>query len=150
MNNIWFKGSCKINCSIQTVQDSLNNIGEHYEQVIRLMPGISECDLIKETSDTISIKTNEGVMSRSNIIIKKNDTWIDIEYHKEYTAGKTMTSKSQINERFEIDDNCTSYHLTISNVKASGILGFFYRLFGKNNIGKALMNSHKTYLEGIQ
>jgi len=104
---------------------------------------------VSETSNSLTIKTNEGLMKRSNIILQKNDTWVNIEYHEEYAAGKAMTSRSQIIERFENADNCITYHLTIRNVKAGGVLGFFYRLFGGKNIGKALMNSHKTYLEGI-
>ena len=89
-------------------------------------------------------------MNRSNIIIEKSDTQINIAYFEEYTAGKAMTSKSQINEEFIQNKNGLTYLLTISNVKATGVLGFFYRLFGKKNIGKALMNSHKTYLERIK
>lgn len=149
MNNIWFKDSCKVDCSLHTALNSLNNKGRHYEQVVRLMPGISESNLVNETSDSISIQTNEGLMKRDNIIIEKHDEWVTIEYHEEYIAGKAMTSKSQIKEKFVKDDKGISYLLTISNVKATGFLGFFYRLFGKNSIGKALMNSHKTYLESI-
>ena len=150
MKNIWFKDTCEVDRSLPTVINSLNNIGEHYEQVIRLMPGISESNLISETSDSISIQTNEGLMTRSNIVIEKNDSWVNIGYYEEYRAGRAMTSKSQINEKFVKDDNRILYTLTISDVKATGFLGFLYRLFGKKVIGKALLNSHKTYLEAIQ
>jgi hypothetical protein len=39
------------------------------------------------------------------------------------------------------------HHITISNVKAAGFMGFLYRNFGKSSIGNALLNSYKTFFE---
>ncbi len=38
----------------------------------------------------------------------------------------------------------------ISDVKASGELGLIYRFLGSANIGKAVLSSHKAYLEKLR
>ena len=81
--------------------------------------------------------------SRKNI--QKNTTII--EFDEEYQAGNKITTTSHHLEEYTLNGSKINYHLIISDVKASGFLGFFYRIFGKKNIGNAILKSHKTYFE---
>ncbi len=39
------------------------------------------------------------------------------------------------------------HRTVVSDVQASGLLGFFYRRFGSRSMGKAFLSSHKGHLE---
>ncbi|MHA1948014.1 MAG: hypothetical protein ACXAC6_02895 [Candidatus Hodarchaeales archaeon] len=106
--SIWWEGSNEIDCNIQQIKLAFENYGEIMSGVTSLMLGLTSIDIVEQGSDFVTIKTNEGIMKRTNI----------------------------------------SKHITVlSDVKASGFLGFFYRKFGKSNIGNAILKSYKTYFE---
>ena len=65
--SIWFEGSNDIECNIQQVKQALENLGEHYVGVIGLMPGLTNVELVDEGSEFVIIRTNEGLMKRTNI-----------------------------------------------------------------------------------
>lgn len=67
MDKLWFEGSHEIDCSIQHVKIAFENLGMHYIELVGLMPGISTVELVDECKDFITIKTNEGIMRRTNI-----------------------------------------------------------------------------------
>lgn len=145
---IWFHDSILINCSINIVKQSLNNLGGHYKRIISVMPGMNTVELLEHGSDHVTIKTNEGIMKRTNIsVIAKKDEII-IEFDEEYKAGKAITSNAHFVEKFDVSDNNLVLHIEISNLKAPGFLGFFYRNFGSKNIGSAFLGSYKKILEG--
>mgnify|MGYP003963905279 CR=1 FL=1 len=146
---VWFEGSIQINCHLKRINDSFNNFGEAYTDITRLMSGISEAELIEQGTDFVIIKTNEGTMKRKNILRKIQKDCIVIEFDEEYVVGKSITTRSHNLEEYIANGSRVDHSLVISDVEASGLLGFFYRIFGKRNIGNAILKSHKDYFEKI-
>jgi len=147
MGKTWFEGSNDINCNIQEMQSSFEKIGELYTNVVSLMPGLTSVELVKEGSDFVTIKTNEGEMKRTNITKKVEAHSLILEFDEEYKAGKMVTAKSHFVDEFVSNSTGVNHKMVISDVKAPGFLGFFYRSFGSSSIGNALLKSYKTYFE---
>ena len=147
MEKLWFEGSIKIDCTIKAIIKSFNNIGEHYVGMVGHMPGMTTVELLDQGSDFVTIKTNEGIMKRTNISKHVEADRVVLEFDEEYKASRLITTKSHNKEKLIKLDNGVTYHIEITGVGASGILGFFYRLFGSKNIGNAFLNSHKKYFE---
>ena len=145
--SIWFEGSNEIECNIQQVKHALENHGEHYVGVISLMPGLTSVELVEQGSDFVTIRTNEGLMKRTNISKRIEAESVVVEFDEEYQAGSKITTKSHFLDEFTTSDTGVQHRTVISGVEASGLLGFFYRNFGKSNIGKAVLKSYKTYFE---
>lgn len=145
--SIWFEGSNEIQCSLNKVENSIKNIGEHYLGIISLMPGMTSVELIEQGSNSVILKTNEGLMKRSNISISIETERIVVEFDEEYQAGKTVTTNSHFLEEFTLINNNVNQHIIISDVKAPGFMGFFYRNFGSSNIGNAFLKSYKSFLD---
>lgn len=146
--DIWFEGSVKIECDIQQVKQSLENLGDHYVGLVKLMPGLTSVELVEQGADFVIIKTNEGFMKRTNISLQVTDEKVVVELDEEYKAGSMITSKSHFSESFTSTGNGIEHHLVISNLTAPGFVGFFYRNFGNSNIGNAFLSSYKRYFEG--
>ena len=144
--SVWFEDTIKISCNINDVKKSLNNLGEHFQGVISIMPGMTSVELIEQGRDFVTIKTNEGIMKRTNISIVSNKGAIIVEFDEEYQAGKTITTNSHFVEEFEAKDNGIILRVEISNLKATGFMGFFYRNFGSKNIGNAFINAYEKHL----
>lgn len=144
---VWFEGSIGIECNIQQVKDSFKNHGEHYTRVISLMPGLTSVELVEQGSDFVTIKTNEGLMKRTNFSKCIEDESVVVEFDEEYQAGRMITTKSHYLEEFSTSDTGVLHRTVLSGVEAPGFLGFFYRKFGKSSIGNALLKSYKTYFE---
>ena len=134
-------------CNIQQVNDDFDNYGEHYLGVITLMPGLTTVELIEQGSDFVTIKTNEGLMKRTNISKRIEAESIVIEFDEEYQAGSKITTKTHFLDEFISSGTGVKHHTVMSGVEASGLLGFFYKKFGKSNIGNAFLTSYKTYFE---
>ena len=111
------------------------------------MPGITDSELIEEGEGFVRIKTNEGIVKRTNISKSVSPDKVIIECDEEYQAGKMVNAKSHIISEFDKSENGIKHHLVISNVQASGLLGFFYRKFGSKNIGRAFLKSYKILFE---
>ncbi len=145
--SVWFEGSNEINCNLDQVKQSFENLGDHYAAVIGLMPGLTSVELVEQGSDFVTIKTNEGLMKRTNISKHIENESVIVELDEEYQAGSMTTTKSHILDEFTTSGKIVKHRVVITNVEASGLLGFFYRNFGKSNTGGAYLNSYKTYFE---
>jgi carbon monoxide dehydrogenase subunit G len=146
---IWFEGSNEIHCSLEEVKDSIANLGKHFSGIISLMPGMKEVELIENENDYVTIKTNEGLMKRTNISVSTKPGYIELEFDEAYQAGKTVTTNAHFSHRFEMTDSVINHRLVISNLTAPGFMGFLYRNFGSSNMGKAFMETYKNFLETI-
>ena len=144
---VWFEGSDKIDCDIQQVKDAFENYGEHYVQVISLMPGLTSVELVEEGHDHVVIRTNEGLMKRTNITKHIDAESVTVDFDEEYQAGSKITTKSHFSDQFTTSKPGVKHRTTISDVEASGLLGFFYRNLASSNIGKAILRSYKSYFE---
>ena len=145
--SVWFKGSKEIDCNIQQVKDDLQNLGQHYAGVISLIPGLARVELVEQGSDFVIIRTNEGLMKRTNISKLIEAERAVVEFDEEYQAGSKITAKSHFLDEFTTSDTGVKYHTIISKVEAPGFLGFFYRKFGGSNTGNAFLQTYKTYFE---
>ena len=110
------------------------------------MPGMTSVELMEQGADNVIIKTNEGIMKRTSISIVSDKSKITLEFDEEYQAGKTITTNSHFVEEFEAKDNDIMLRVEISNLKAPGFMGFFYRYFGSKNIGNAFLKAYENYL----
>ena len=144
--SVWFEDTTKFSCKINDVDKSLKNLGEHFKDVISIMPGMTSVELIEQGSDFVIIKTNEGIMKRTNISIVSNQGKITVEFDEEYQAGRTIKTNSHFVEEFEANDNEIRLRVEISKLIARGFMGFFYRNFGSKNIGNAFLKAYENYL----
>ena len=145
--SVWFEGSDEIECNIQHVKHALENHGEHYVGVISLMPGLTSVELVEQGSDFVIIRTNEGLMKRTNITKLIEAESVVVEFDEEYQAGRMLTTKSHVLDEFTTSATGVKHRTVISGVEAPGLLGFFYRNFGRSNTGSAFLTSYKTYFE---
>jgi len=145
-DKIWFQKSTTINCNIKDIDKSLENLGNHYKQIMDKYPGMINVELIEAGEDFVTIKTNEGLMKRTNFSISKSEGKILVEFDEEYIT-RQLTTYSHFEERFEGKNNEVELNIKISNIVAPGFLGFLLRNFGGNNIGKAFLNSYKQTFE---
>ncbi len=146
-NSIWFNATIRINCDINTIKKSLDNTGEHFKAIVSLMPGISSVELIEQGLTHVILKTNEGLMNRSNISLETGDHKITLRYDEEYKAGKTITARSNFTEEYTEVDSSISFRIIISDLKARGFVGFFYKNFGSKNIGNAFLSAYQKFFE---
>ena len=145
--SVWFEGSNEIECNIQQVRHAIEDYGEHFVGVISLMPGLTRVELVEQGSDFVSIRTNEGLMKRTNITKLIEAESVVVESDEEYQAGSKITTKSHFLDEFTTSDTGVKHHTVMSGVEARGLLGFFYRNFGSSNTGNAFLKSYKTYFE---
>ena len=144
--SVWIEGSNEIKCNIQQVKQALENYGEYYVGVISLMPGMTSVELLEQGSDFVLIKTNEGLMKRTNITKRILAERMVVEFDEEYQAGSLVVNSHFLDE-FTTSDAGVEHRTVVSDVQASGLLGFFYRQFGRSNMRKAYLRSYKAYFE---
>lgn len=145
--SVWFEGRSDIDCDLDRVQRAFDDLGGHYVGVVGLMPGIASVELVDQGSDSVTIKTNEGLMQRTNITKRAEADRVVVEFDEAYEAGSKVTVISHISDEFTIKGNGVAHHMVISNVEAPGLMGFFYRTFGSAKIGNAFLTAYKTYFE---
>ena len=148
---VWFEGENEIDCSIQQVKQALEDYGKLFVGVVRLMPGLTSVELVEQGSDFVTYKTNEGITKRTNIAKLVEAERVVVEFDEEVQPVSSSKIKITVNthylDEFSTSETGITHHMVLSNVKATGFLGFFYRNFGKSNIGNALLKSYKTYFE---
>ena len=144
---VWFEGSTEIDCTIQRVQQALDDPGGFYVEVTRLMPGLTSVELVEQGNDSVTIKTNEGLMTRTNISRRIEAESIVVEFDERYEAGSKVTATSHFTDEFTASETGVTHRLVMSDVEAPGLLGFFYRKFGSSKIGNAFLAAHKTHFE---
>jgi len=144
---IWYQGEIEIGCGLPRVQEEMQNHAAHYACVVRLMPGITSVEIVEQGNDFVTIETNEGLMKRTNISKHLDGERVAVEFDEQYKTGRLVTVASHILDEFTPSDAGVRHRVVISDVEATGLLGFFYRRFGKSRMGGAFLQAHKTYLE---
>ncbi|MGB5381611.1 MAG: hypothetical protein WBO25_11515, partial [Acidimicrobiia bacterium] len=97
--------------------------------------------------DSATIRTNEGLMTRSNISKRVEAERVEIEFDEKYEAGSKVTATSHFSDEFTTSNTGVAHRLVISDVEAPGFLGFFYQRFGNSKTGNAFLAAYKDYLE---
>ena len=143
---VWFEGAIALSCNLATVTAALEDHGAHYTALTKLMPGLSTVELVEQSPDSLVIRTNEGVMTRTGLTKTFDEDRVVVEFDEVYQAGSVVTASSHFREVFTpSSDGGVTFELTISGMEAPGVLGFFYRNFGSSNIGKAFLESRQTW-----
>ncbi len=145
--SVWFEGEGVIACDLARVTSSLGDLGEHYVGVVSRMPGLSKVELVEAGSDHVTIRTNEGLMRRTNIVTRRQPDTVIVELDEEYKAGSRVTTHSHFLHQFTAEASTVRHHVVVSDVSASGVLGFLYRRFGSKRMGKAFLDSYQAYFE---
>lgn len=145
--SIWYENNNEIDCDIQKIKESFNNWGEHYAAVISFMPGLTSVELLEQGKDFVTIRTNEGLMKRTNIFMNIENERVIVEFDEEYHAGRMINVQSHYWDEFIQRGSIVKHRIVLSNVHAPGLLGFFYVKMGKSSIGNALLKSYKTFFE---
>lgn len=143
----WYNGEVIIKCDLTNIRKSYEDIGQHFKEVVGFMPGITNVEIVSESDDAIVISNNEGVMSRSNIIVSSEKEKVNVEFDEQYKAGKLITVSTHYLFSFERNEDSVKLKVVLSDVKAKGFMGILYTLFGKRSIGKAVLNSYKIMFE---
>lgn len=145
--SVWFEGKNEIDCTIEQIKNGLSDIGEHFVNVTKLMPGLTSVEIVKSGDGFVTIKTNEGLMKRTKISTSIEVNIVVIEFDEEYQAGKLVNNNSHVRIEFTGVGNKTEQRTVITNQDSKGILGFFFGRFGKSSTGNAFLDSYKTYFE---
>jgi hypothetical protein len=145
--SVWFEGSRGIDCNIGQVNHALENHGELYVGIVSLMPGLTSVELVEQGNDSVTIRTNEGLMKRSNISKRIEADRVVVEFDERYEAGSKVTTTSHFSDEFTTSDSGVTYRLVMSDVEAPGFLGFFYQRFGSSKTGNAFLTAFKAHFE---
>ena len=143
----WFEGTTHLNCDLQSVKTSVADLGAHFVGVVRSMPGISEAELLEQGDDSVTIRTNEGMMKRHDIECSVADDEVVLRYDEVYETGK-VTGRSHFEDAYTASDSGgVQFRCLVSDVRADGVLGFLYTKFGSRNMGKAFLSSQQDYFQ---
>lgn len=145
--SVWFEGSREIDCDIGQVKRALENPGELYVEIVSLMPGLASVELMEQGNDSVTIRTNEGLMKRTNISKHIEADRVVVNFDERYEAGSKVTTTSHFLDEFTRSETGVVYRLVMSNVEAPGFLGFFYQRFGSSKTGNAFLTAYKAHFE---
>ena len=145
--SVWFEGDGEINCSIEHVMRALENPGELFVGIVSLMPGMTSVELVEQGGNSVTISTNEGLMTRTNISKDIEADRVVMTFDEKYEAGSKVTATSHFSDEFTSSDTGVTHRLVMSDVEAPGFLGFFYQRFGNSKMGNAFLAAYKNHLE---
>ena len=145
---IWFEGHNVVECSLEDVERSVADLGRHTTAIVSLMPGLAGVELVDQGPDHVTIKTNEGLMRRTNISTRTEPDLIIIECDERYEAGSRVTTTTHFVDEFTPSADGVRHHLVMRDVQAPGLMGFLYRRFGSSKMGNAFLAATKAHLEG--
>lgn len=144
---VWFEGEAEITCTIEEVARAHEDLGAFYVAVVRRMPGLSTVELVEQSEGLVVIRTNEGLMTRSNIRTRVEGESVVVEFDELYEAGSMVTTRSHYRDAYTVRDGGVLNELVISGVEAPGLMGFLYRSFGNKSIGEAVLAANKGHFE---
>lgn len=145
--SVWFEGSSTIDCDIEQVKRALDNPGELHLGIVSLMPGLTSVELVDHGDTSVTIRTNEGLMRRTNLSKQVEADRVIVNFDEQYEAGSKVTTSAHFFEEFTPTDTEVVYRLVVSDLAASGLLGFFYRRFGSSKMGSAFLSACKAHFE---
>lgn len=82
---------------------------------------------------------------RTNITKQAGPARVVLEFDEQYEAGSKVTATSHFVHEFTPSNSGVRHSLVMSDVEASGILGFFYRIFGAKKMGNAFLKAYEEY-----
>ena len=144
---VWFEGQNEVDCTLQDVERAFDNPGDHYVGVVGLMPGLTTVELVEEGTASVTIRTNEGLMKRTNISKRVESDRVVVDLDEVYQAGSKVTVTGHFSDEFKKSASGVMHRLVVSDVEAPGFLGSLYRRFGSKKMGNAHLAAYKAYFE---
>lgn len=145
--SVWFEGQGQIDCDLDHVRHAAESPGDFFAGVVRMMPGMSNVELVDAKAGSVTIKTNEGLMKRTDVSSQIGPDQVVIEFDEQYAAGSRVTTNAHFRHSYTAAAHGVTHQMTIRDLTAPGLLGFFYRRFGASKMGKAFLEAHKAHLE---
>ena len=145
--SIWFEGENEVNCSLDQVCHALDDLGGHYLALLEFLPSVTSVELVDQSGDSVTIRTNEGLIRRTNITRELTEDRATVEFDEVF-EGPRVTINARYVDEFTRHSSGVRHHLTISDMKTRGFLGSLYRMFGARSNGKAFLGAYKACLEG--
>lgn len=143
----WYKNTEYVEQDMKTVKGLLQNTNEYILNVAREMPGISKADISDSKDSSVTITTNTGEITCSNIQLEVEAELVTLTYKESFKSNKNMTVTSNHKDVVQKEGNMVKYTKVVDQVNASGLTGLFYKLLGKNKVGQTIQNATKAYLE---
>ena len=104
---------------------------------------------MEQGTNSVTIKTNEGLMKRTNISARIEAESVVVEFDEQYEAGSKVTATSHFTDEFTASGTGVTHRLVMSGVEAPGFLGFFYRNLGSSKTGNDFLTAYKTHFEDL-
>jgi hypothetical protein len=103
--------------------------------------------LCEQGNDAVTIKTNEGLMKRTNIAQRVEADSVLVNFDESYEAGSKATATTHFSEEFTTADTGVTCRLVMSDVEASGFLSFFDQRFDSSKTGNAFLTAYRAHFE---
>ena len=146
---IWFQGTARVTCDAARIDQALADIGSFFSKTVAGMPGISKVSTVDRDGATYRCRTNEGEVQRSAVSIEGEGGNTRLQFEETYDA-RLVVVRAHHRHSFESDETGTTIRVEISNVSATGLLGFAYKLFGSKSIGKAILAAYQDYFDAAR
>lgn len=143
----WYKNTEYVEQDMKTVKGLLGNTNEFILNVALEMPGITKAEISDSKDDSVTIKTNTGDITCSNIKLEVEAELVTLTYKETFKSNKNMTVTSNHKDVVQKEGNMVKHTKVLDQIEASGFMGVFYKMFAKNKIGQAVQGATKAYLE---
>lgn len=139
---IWFDGEHELACSFEEICSAWEEPGATFVSILKFYPGLTTVNLVDEKNDSVTIKTNEGTMTRTNLVSNIEANRLRVEFDERYEAGNKVSATSHFVHEFSASETGVHHKIEIHDVVAPGVLGFFYRHLASGNIGKGFLDAY--------
>lgn len=112
-----------------------------------LLPFRKPSGRTEQKNDSVTIRTDEGLMTRPNISRDIEAERVVIEFDEKYEAGSKITATSHFAEEFTTSDTGVTHRLVMIDAEAPGFLDFFSQRFGNSKMGNTFLEAYKQNLE---
>jgi hypothetical protein len=109
----WFQGEGEIGTNLEGVKRAVENHGDLYVGVVSLMPGLTSVELVEQGADFVTIRTNEGLMERTNISKRIEPERMVVEFDEKYEAGSKVTVTSHFSDEFTPSGGGENHRLVV-------------------------------------
>lgn len=108
---------------------------------------MTSVELMEQGNDSVIIRTNEGLLTRTNISKHTQADRVVVDFDERYEAGSKLTTTARFRDEFSASDTRVTHRLVIRDVEAPGFLGSFYQRFGSSKTCNVFLTAYKAYLE---
>lgn len=142
----WFDGTRHLPVTLDHVREATRDHGTHVLGVVERMPGMRGVELLETGAESVVVRTDEGLMTRTAMHRLADARRVVVDCDEHYRAGRAVTATSHMRVEAVPDGDGVLVRITVTDLAAPGPLGFVYRLFGAQRMGKAWLDAYEGYL----